>query len=66
MLCTAHTGTYELGESSAAAAARLREPVRDDLYRFVNIVERGKGPTPTAIEVGYGITDTWDDLVGAI
>nr|GEV12098.1 reverse transcriptase domain-containing protein [Tanacetum cinerariifolium] len=33
-LCTAHTGTYELGKSSAAAAARLREPVRDDLYRF--------------------------------
>nr|GEU67402.1 hypothetical protein [Tanacetum cinerariifolium] len=32
-LCTAHTGTYEPGESSAAAAARLREPVRDDLYR---------------------------------
>nr|GEX94293.1 hypothetical protein [Tanacetum cinerariifolium] len=25
-LCTAHTGTYELGESSVAAAARLREP----------------------------------------
>nr|GEY05882.1 hypothetical protein [Tanacetum cinerariifolium] len=35
-LCTAHTGTYELGESSAAAAARLGEPVRDDLYRFVD------------------------------
>nr|GEX48782.1 reverse transcriptase domain-containing protein [Tanacetum cinerariifolium] len=32
-LCTAHTGTYELGESSATAAARLRELVRDDLYR---------------------------------
>nr|GEW16114.1 RNA-directed DNA polymerase, eukaryota [Tanacetum cinerariifolium] len=32
-LCTAYTGTYELGESSTAAAARLREPVRDDLYR---------------------------------
>nr|GEV94599.1 putative reverse transcriptase domain-containing protein [Tanacetum cinerariifolium] len=32
-LCTTHTGTYELGESSTAAAARLREPVRDDLYR---------------------------------
>nr|GEY64210.1 hypothetical protein [Tanacetum cinerariifolium] len=30
-LCTAHTGTYELGESFAAAAARHREPVRDDL-----------------------------------
>nr|GEV40084.1 putative reverse transcriptase domain-containing protein [Tanacetum cinerariifolium] len=37
-LCTAHTGTYELGESSAAAAARLREPVRDDLYRFMDTV----------------------------
>nr|GEV21268.1 putative reverse transcriptase domain-containing protein [Tanacetum cinerariifolium] len=32
-LCTTNTGTYELGESSAAAAARHREPVRDDLYR---------------------------------
>nr|GFD10770.1 hypothetical protein [Tanacetum cinerariifolium] len=25
-LCTAHTGTYELGESFTVAAARLREP----------------------------------------
>nr|GEX15406.1 hypothetical protein [Tanacetum cinerariifolium] len=33
-LCIAHTGTYELGESSAVAATRLREPVRDDLYRL--------------------------------
>nr|GEW15951.1 reverse transcriptase domain-containing protein [Tanacetum cinerariifolium] len=65
-LCIAHTGTYELGESYAAAAARLREPVRDDLYIFVDTVERGEGFTPAAIEVGYGITDTWDDLVGAI
>nr|GFA22670.1 hypothetical protein [Tanacetum cinerariifolium]GFA33477.1 hypothetical protein [Tanacetum cinerariifolium] len=65
-LCTAHTGKYELGESSAAAAARLREPVRNDLYRFVDTVERGEGSTPAAMEVGYGITDTWDDLVGAI
>nr|GEU98488.1 reverse transcriptase domain-containing protein [Tanacetum cinerariifolium] len=32
-LCTAHNGTYELGESFPAAAARLKEPVRDDLYR---------------------------------
>nr|GEU71858.1 putative reverse transcriptase domain-containing protein [Tanacetum cinerariifolium] len=32
-LCTAHTGTYELGESSIVAAARHKEPVRDDLYR---------------------------------
>nr|GEW07582.1 putative reverse transcriptase domain-containing protein [Tanacetum cinerariifolium] len=49
-LCTAHTGTYELGESSAVAATRLRELVRDDLYRFVDIVERGEGSTPTAME----------------
>nr|GEW98170.1 hypothetical protein [Tanacetum cinerariifolium] len=65
-LCTAHTGTYELGESSSAADARLREPVKNGLYRFVDTVERGEGSTPAAIEVGYGITDTWDDLVGAI
>nr|GFC34134.1 hypothetical protein [Tanacetum cinerariifolium] len=44
----------------------LREPVRDDLYRFVDTVERGEGSTPAAMEVGYGITDTWDDSVGAI
>nr|GEX82926.1 putative reverse transcriptase domain-containing protein [Tanacetum cinerariifolium] len=55
-LCTAHT----------AAAARLREPVKDDLYRFVDTVEQGEGSTPAAMEVGYGITNTWDDLVGAI
>nr|GEU66197.1 putative reverse transcriptase domain-containing protein [Tanacetum cinerariifolium] len=58
-LCTAHTGTYELGESSAA---RLGEPVRDHLYRFVDTVERGEGSTLAAMEVGYGITDAWDDL----
>nr|GEW20175.1 hypothetical protein [Tanacetum cinerariifolium] len=49
-LCTAHTGTYELGESSTVAAARLREPVRDDLYRFVDTIERGEGSTPAAME----------------
>nr|GEW93071.1 reverse transcriptase [Tanacetum cinerariifolium]GEX39260.1 reverse transcriptase [Tanacetum cinerariifolium] len=36
-LCTTHTSTYELRESSAAAAARLREPVRDDLYRVTEL-----------------------------
>nr|GEU79987.1 hypothetical protein [Tanacetum cinerariifolium] len=61
-LCTTHTCTYELGESSTATAARLREPVRDNLYRFVDIVERGEASTRAAREVGYGITDTWDDL----
>nr|GFB31702.1 hypothetical protein [Tanacetum cinerariifolium] len=64
-LCTAHTGTYELGKSSAAAAARLRELVRYDLYRFIDIVERGEGFTLVVIEISYSITDTWDDLVGA-
>nr|GEX39184.1 hypothetical protein [Tanacetum cinerariifolium] len=65
-LCTAHTGTYGLRESSAAAAARLREPVRDDLYRFVDTMERGEGSILAAMEVGYGIIDHWDDLVGSI
>nr|GEZ61173.1 reverse transcriptase domain-containing protein [Tanacetum cinerariifolium] len=65
-LCTAHSGTYELGESSAAAAARLEELVRDDLYRFVDTVERREGSMPATIVVSYDITDTWDDLVGAI
>nr|GEW22693.1 putative reverse transcriptase domain-containing protein [Tanacetum cinerariifolium] len=39
-LCTSHTGTYELEESSTVAAARVREPVRDDLYMFVDTIER--------------------------
>nr|GFC76077.1 hypothetical protein [Tanacetum cinerariifolium] len=34
--------------------------------RFVDTVERGEDSTPAAIKVGYGITDTWDDLVRAI
>nr|GEZ38452.1 hypothetical protein [Tanacetum cinerariifolium] len=44
------------------AAVRLRDPVREDLYRFVDTVEQGEGSTATAMEVGYSITDTWDDL----
>nr|GEV78394.1 hypothetical protein [Tanacetum cinerariifolium] len=34
--------------------------------RFVDTVELDEGSTHAAIEVGYGITNTWDDLVGAI
>nr|GEU36538.1 putative reverse transcriptase domain-containing protein [Tanacetum cinerariifolium] len=49
-------------ESSEAAAARHREPVRGDLYRFVDTIERGEGSIPAAMEVGYDITNTWDDL----
>nr|GEX11278.1 putative reverse transcriptase domain-containing protein [Tanacetum cinerariifolium] len=52
-------------ESSVTAAARPRKPVKDDLYRFVDTIERGEGSTPDAMEVGYCITDTWDDLVEA-
>nr|GEU39759.1 hypothetical protein [Tanacetum cinerariifolium] len=33
-LCTAHTGTYKQGESSAATAAKLRKPVKDDHYSY--------------------------------
>nr|GEW32317.1 reverse transcriptase domain-containing protein [Tanacetum cinerariifolium] len=61
-LCNAHTGTYELGESFAVTAARHTEPIRGDLYRFVDTIEGGESSTPAAMEVGYGITDTWDDL----
>nr|GEU73018.1 hypothetical protein [Tanacetum cinerariifolium] len=50
-LCTAYTGTYELGESSAVATAKLRKPARDDLYRFVDTVERVEGSTPAEGEV---------------
>nr|GFB06812.1 hypothetical protein [Tanacetum cinerariifolium] len=46
------TPSQEVGESSPAGAARQDEPtvVRDDPY---------------SLELGYGITDTWDELVGA-
>ncbi|GJZ12190.1 hypothetical protein Tco_0546949 [Tanacetum coccineum] len=50
------TPSYEVGESSAAGAARQDRPAitRDDPYSI------------TSRELDYGITDTWDDLVGAI
>nr|GEW61749.1 hypothetical protein [Tanacetum cinerariifolium] len=46
------TLSQEVGESSTAGAARQNEPVvaRDDPY---------------SLELGYGITNTWDELVGA-
>ncbi|GJR92516.1 hypothetical protein Tco_0264690 [Tanacetum coccineum] len=54
-------------ESSPAAAARQVGPpiAREDLYRFVDIVDAAPG-CPMSKELDYGITDTWDDLVGAI
>ncbi|GJV15234.1 hypothetical protein Tco_1360557 [Tanacetum coccineum] len=64
---TAPTPRYEVGESSAAGTARQDGPVvaRADLYGFVDMVDAALGCLMSS-ELGYGITDTWDDLVGAI
>ncbi|GKC04215.1 hypothetical protein Tco_0995825, partial [Tanacetum coccineum] len=69
------TPSHEVGESSAAGAARQDGPVvaredpysvaRGDLYGFVDMVDVAPGH-PMSRELNYGITDTWDDLVGAI
>ncbi|GJY86163.1 hypothetical protein Tco_0500189 [Tanacetum coccineum] len=58
---------YEVGESSAASAARQVRPTtaRADLYGFADMLDAAPG-CQTSRELGYGITDTWDDLVGAI
>ncbi|GJU36041.1 hypothetical protein Tco_1184395 [Tanacetum coccineum] len=58
---------YEVGESSAAGAARQVGPTtaRADLYGFADMIDAAPG-RQTSRELGYGITDTWDDLVVAI
>ncbi|GJR54801.1 hypothetical protein Tco_1405322 [Tanacetum coccineum] len=58
---------YEVGESSAAGAARQFGPTtaEADLYGFADMLDAAPGRR-TSRELGYGITDTWDDLVGAI
>ncbi|GJV58629.1 putative reverse transcriptase domain-containing protein [Tanacetum coccineum] len=58
---------YEVGESSTAGAARQVGPTtsRADLYGFADRLDAAPGRQTTR-ELGYGITDTWDDLVGAI
>nr|GEV89013.1 putative reverse transcriptase domain-containing protein [Tanacetum cinerariifolium] len=66
--------SQEVGESSAADAARQNKPsiardgpyslVREELYGFVDRVDVAPG-RPMSKELGYGITDTWDELVGA-
>ncbi|GJY32122.1 hypothetical protein Tco_0415617 [Tanacetum coccineum] len=71
----APTPNHEVGESSAAGAARQDGPAvaredpysvaRGDLYGFVDRVDVAPG-RPMSRELDYGITDTWDDLVGAI
>nr|GEY60462.1 hypothetical protein [Tanacetum cinerariifolium] len=52
---------YEVGESSSAAAARLAGGFRAN-YGFVAIVDR-EIMRDLETEVGYGITDSWDEIV---
>nr|GFB94844.1 hypothetical protein [Tanacetum cinerariifolium] len=52
---------YEVGESSSATAARLAGGFRAD-YGFVATVDREIMRDPER-EVGYGITDSWDEIV---
>nr|GFC84145.1 hypothetical protein [Tanacetum cinerariifolium] len=52
---------YEVGESSSAAAARPAGGFRAD-YGFVASVDREIMHDPER-EVGYGITDSWDEIV---
>ncbi|GJS11436.1 hypothetical protein Tco_0368232 [Tanacetum coccineum] len=66
-LCRTAPGPgYEVGESSAAGTARRVRPTtaRADLYGFADTLEAAPG-RPMSRELGYGIRDTWDDLVGA-
>nr|GFB65265.1 hypothetical protein [Tanacetum cinerariifolium] len=52
---------YEVGESSSAAAARPARGLRAD-YDFVATMDREIMRDPER-EVGYGITDSWDEIV---
>nr|GEX02801.1 hypothetical protein [Tanacetum cinerariifolium] len=52
---------YEVGESSSAVAARPAGGLRAD-YGFVATMDREIMRDPER-EVGYGITDSWDEIV---
>nr|GFC86032.1 hypothetical protein [Tanacetum cinerariifolium] len=52
---------YEVGESSSAAAARPAGGLRAE-YGFVATMDREIMRDPER-EVGYGITDSWDEIV---
>nr|GFA40042.1 hypothetical protein [Tanacetum cinerariifolium] len=52
---------YEVGESSSAATARPAGGLRAD-YGFVATMDREIMRDPER-EVGYGITDSWDEIV---
>nr|GFC87294.1 hypothetical protein [Tanacetum cinerariifolium] len=53
--------SYEVGEISSAAAVRPAGGFRAD-YDFVAAVDREIMRDPER-EVGYGITDSWDEIV---
>ncbi|GJR52944.1 hypothetical protein Tco_1403465 [Tanacetum coccineum] len=55
---------YKVGESSSAVAARLAGGLRAD-YGFVATMDREIRRDPER-EVGYGITDSWDEIVGTL
>ncbi|GJY40978.1 hypothetical protein Tco_0428248 [Tanacetum coccineum] len=55
---------YEIGESSSAAAARLAGGLRAD-YGFVATMDR-EIRHDLERDVGYGITDSWDEIVEAM
>nr|GFB87968.1 hypothetical protein [Tanacetum cinerariifolium] len=52
---------YEVGESSSAAAARPAGGFRAD-YGFVSTIDR-EIMRDLEREIGYGITDSWDEIV---
>ncbi|GKC35481.1 hypothetical protein Tco_1047865, partial [Tanacetum coccineum] len=52
---------YEVGESSSTAAARLAGGLRAN-YSFVATMDREIRHDPES-DVGYGITDSWDEIV---
>nr|GEW53005.1 putative reverse transcriptase domain-containing protein [Tanacetum cinerariifolium] len=69
------TPSQEVGENSAAGVARQDKPAvaRDDPYSLVRKKNYGffdrldvAPRRPMSRELDYGITDTWDVLVGAI
>nr|GFD37181.1 hypothetical protein [Tanacetum cinerariifolium] len=51
---------YEVGESSSAAAARPAGGFRA-YYGFVDAIDR-EIMRDQESEVGYGITDSWDEI----
>ncbi|GKG02383.1 hypothetical protein Tco_0310019, partial [Tanacetum coccineum] len=61
--CTTPGPGYEAGESSTAGTARQVGPTtaEADLYGFIDMLDASPG-CQTSRELGYGITDTWDDL----